>query len=223
MPQEFKKGQVVRALWRAFTQRDEASPPVFNAKIKKLAELGVPLTDQERAGHPGVDNTYSPYQVFELGVAVKLTDAGYKQGEVAIFVKQVRQNLRRAYFDILDNPPTIGMNVLAKDRPNSPRLMVVDEGSTELADPDRSYSADTSYWMTVRSLEFPQILNPRLKKGELRFETQFHRGFEALASQLQKLSQTYGDDHRFVLELSNLAMLITNTLPEIQPAQRGRQ
>jgi hypothetical protein len=153
---------------------------------------------------------------------LKLVDAGFKQGEVAIFVKHVRQNLRRAYSQILGNPPAIGMNVLAQDRPNGPRQMVVDQGKTDLADPNRRYSADTSYWMTVRSLEFPQILHPRAKKGELRFEPQFHRGFEALSSQLQKLSQTHGDDHRFILELSNLAMLITNTLPEIQPTQRGR-
>jgi hypothetical protein len=223
MPQRYKKGQVVKALWRVFTQRDEPSPPVFDAKIKKLAELGVPLTDQERAGQPGFNNTYSPDQVFELGVALKLVDAGFKQGEVAIFIKQVREHLRLAYSEILNNPPAIGMNVLARDRPNSPRRMVVDQGSTELADPNGHHQADTTYWMTVRSLEFPQILNPRLKKGELRFEPQFHRTLGALASQMQKLSQTYGDDHRFVLELSNLAMLITNTLPEIQPVQRGRQ
>ena len=50
MPQEFKKGQVVKAIWRAFTLRDEPVPAAFSAKIKKLAELGVPLTDAERVG-----------------------------------------------------------------------------------------------------------------------------------------------------------------------------
>jgi hypothetical protein len=65
-------------------------------------------------------------------------------------------------------------------------------------------------------------VHPRAKKGELRFEPQFHRGFESLASQLHRLSETYGDDHRFVLELSNLAMMITNNLVEIPPTQRGR-
>jgi hypothetical protein len=223
MAEEFKRGQVTNAIWRAFTQRDKPVPAAFNAKIKKLAQHDVPLTAGERAGQPGVDNFYTPYQAFELGVALKMVDAGFKQGEVAIFVKHVRQNLRRAYSEILGSPPAVGMNVLAKDRPNSPRQMVVDQGKTDLADPNRRYSADTSYWMTVRSLEFPQILRPRAKKGDLRFEPQFHRGFESLASQLHELSQTYGDDHRFVLELSNLAIMITNALPEIQPTQRGRQ
>jgi hypothetical protein len=183
----------------------------------------VPLTSEDRAGQPGVDNFYTSYQAFELGVALKMLDAGFKQGEVAIFVKHIRQNLRQAYSEILSSPPAIGMNILATNRPNSPRGMVVNQGKTDLADPNRRYSADTSYWMTVRSLEFPQILHPRAKKGDLRFEPQFHLGFESLASQLLKLSQTYGDDHRFVLELSNLAMMITNALPEIQPTQRGRQ
>jgi hypothetical protein len=221
--QKFKKGQVVKAVWRAFMQRDEPPPTAFSARIKKLAELGVPLTDAERTGHPGVDNSYTPYQAFELGVALKLLDAGFKQGEAAILVKHVRPDLRRVYSEILDSPPAIGMNVLAKDRPNSPPLLVASEGTTELADPNRRYSADPSYWMTFRSLEFPQVLHPRAKKGELRFEPQFHRGLEALTWQMQRLTQAYTDDHRFVLELSNLAMLITQTLPDIQPTQRGRQ
>jgi hypothetical protein len=222
MTMEFKRGQVASAIWRAFTSNDEPVPAAFNAKIKKLAQEGIPLTAEERAGQPGVDNAYNSYQAFELGVALKMLDAGFKQGEVAIFVKHVRQNLRRAYSEILSNPPAIGTNVLAKDRPNSPRRMVVDQGTSELADPNSRFSADTSYWMTVRSLEFPRILHPRAKKGELRFEPQFHRGFESLASQLQRLSETYGDDHRFVLEVGNLAMMITNALSEIPPVQRGR-
>jgi hypothetical protein len=50
------------------------------------------------------------------------------------------------------------MNVPAKDRPNGPRLVVVDK--IEFANPNRRFSADTSYWMTVQSLEFPRILHP---------------------------------------------------------------
>jgi hypothetical protein len=223
MREAYKRGQVLDSIWRAFTLREEPIPAAFSAKVKKLAELGVPLTKAERAGHPGVDNTYTPYQAFELGVALKLLDAAFKQGEVATLVKHIRADLRRAYTAILENPPAIGQNLLAKDRPKSPRLMVVDQGKTQLADPTRHRSADTSYWMTFRSLEFPQILNPRLKKGELRFEPKFHRGLESLAHELQGRATTYTDDHRFVLELSNLAMMITNTLPEIQPTQRGRQ
>jgi hypothetical protein len=223
MPEVFKRGQVLHSIWRAFTLRDEMIPAAFSAKVKKLAELGVPLTKAERAGHPGVDNAYTPYHAFELGVALKLLDAGFKQGEVAILVKHIRADLQRAYLSILENPPAIGQNLLTKDRPNSPRLMVVDKGKTELADPTRHHSADTSYWITFRSLEFPQSLNPRLKKGELRFEPQFHLGLESLARELQGRATTYADDHRFVLELSNLAMMITNALPEIQSMQRGRQ
>jgi hypothetical protein len=223
MPRKFKKGQVVKAVWRAFTLRDEPIPAAFSAKIKKLAELGVPLTDAERVGGPGADNNYTPYQAFELGVALKLVDAGFKQGEVANLVKHVRPDLRRAYSEILDSPPAIGQNVFAKDRPNSPPLLVAAHGTTELADSNRRYSADTSFWLTFRSLEFPQALHPRAKKGELRLEPQFYRGLEELVQEMQHLARIETDNHRFVLELSNLAMLITHTLPEIQPTQRGRQ
>jgi hypothetical protein len=77
----------------------------------------------------------------------------------------------------------------------------------------RRYMADTSYWLTFRSLEFPQILNPHLKKRTLHLVPQFHRGLEALVKELQERATMVADDHRFVLELSNLAV----------PTQRGRQ
>ena len=180
MPQGFKKGQVVKAIWRAFTLRDEPVPAAFSAKIKKLAELGVPLTDAERVGGPGADNSYTPYQAFELGAALKLIDAGFKQGEVAFVIKHIRSDLRRAYSDILDSPPAIRERLATEDRPKSPPCLVVAHGTTELADPIRRYIADTSYWLTFRSLEFPQILDPRLKKRTLHLVPQFHRGLEAL-------------------------------------------
>jgi hypothetical protein len=221
--QTFKRGQVIQALWYAFTLREEAVPTPFSTKIRKMGELGVPLTAAEKAGQPGLDNNYTAYHAFELGVALKLLDAGFKQGEVAILVQQVRPKLRTAFTHILESPPAIGMNVLAKDRPNSPPKIVVQRGETELGDPSRHHSADTTYWLTFRSLEFPQLLHPKAKKGELRFEPQFHKGFEALAAQMERLASTYGDDHRFVLELSNLAQLLDGKLPLIRPAQRGRQ
>jgi len=81
--------------------------------------------------------------------------------------------------------------------------------------------ADTSYWLTFRSLEFPQILNSHLKKRTLHLVPQFHRGLEALVKELQERATMLADDHRFVLELSNFAVMITDALPEIQPTQRG--
>ena len=223
MPQGFKKGQVVKAIWRAFTLRDEPAPASFSAKIKRLAELGVPLTDAERVGGPGADNSYTPYQAFELGIALKLIDAGFKQGEVAFVIKHIRSDLRRAYSDILDSPPAIRERLATEDRPKSPPCLVVAHGTTELADPIRRYIADTSYWLTFRSLEFPQILDPRLKKRTLHLVPQFHRGLEALVKELQERATMLADDHRFVLELSNLAVMIADALTEIQPTQRGRQ
>jgi len=223
MPQEFKRGQVVKAIWRAFTLRDEPAPASFSAKIKRLAELGVPLTDAERVGGPGADNSYTPYQAFELGAALKLIDAGFKQGEVAFVIKHIRSDLRRAYSDILDSPPAIRERLATEDRPKSPPCLVVAHGTTELADPIRRYIADTSYWLTFRSLEFPQILDPRLKKRTLHLVPQFHRGLEALVKELQERATMLADDHRFVLELSNLAVMIADALTEIQPTQRGRQ
>jgi len=46
---------------------------------------------------------------------------------------------------------------------------------------------------------------------------------EALVKELQERATMLADDHRFVLELSNLAVMITDALPEVQPTPRGRQ
>jgi hypothetical protein len=46
---------------------------------------------------------------------------------------------------------------------------------------------------------------------------------EALVKELQERATMVADDHRFVLELSNLAVMTTDALPEVRPTQRGRK
>jgi len=160
MPQEFKRGQVVKAIWRAFTLRDEPAPASFSAKIKRLAELGVPLTDAERVGGPGADNSYTPYQAFELGAALKLIDAGFKQGEVAFVIKHIRSDLRRAYSDILDSPPAIRERLATEDRPKSPLVSSWLTGRPSLRIPSVATSLILATGSRFDRLSFPRFWTP---------------------------------------------------------------
>src|SRR4051794_27814200 len=92
--QTFKKGQVVWSLWKTFSEGAEKMPAAFLARIRKLGELGVPLSDQERPGQAGVDIDHSIEHAFELGVALKCLDIGLKQSEVAFFISHIREDLR---------------------------------------------------------------------------------------------------------------------------------
>jgi hypothetical protein len=221
----FKRGQIVWALWRAFSQRDVEPPPAFSTRLRKMGELGVPISLKERPGQAGIDIDYGVHQAFELGVSLKCLDAGLKQGEVAFFIHHIRQDLRKVYCNIMENPPVLGLNVLGRDRPNSPRCMVVTGGDTGLKNPDRSHQADTSYYMTFRSVELRELWSARKpSKGEpFIFEPKFHRGLEAVALEIERLAHYIGDDIRVIIELSNLAVSITEALKLAPQRRRGRQ
>jgi hypothetical protein len=221
----YKRGQIVWALWRAFSQSETEPPPAFSTRLRKMSELGVPISLKDKPGQAGIDIDYSVQQAFELGVSLKCLDAGLKQGEVAFFIDHIRPELQKVYAKIMENPPMLGMNILSRDRPNSPRFMVIASGGTELSNADRSHQADTSYYMTFRSVELRELWGPRKpsKRGPFFFEPKFHRGLEAVTLEIERLAHVIGDDIRIVIELSNLAVSITEALKLAPQIRRGRQ
>jgi hypothetical protein len=223
--QRFKKGQLVWALWSTFSEGSGKMPSAFLARIRKLGELGVPLSEQERPGQAGVDVEYTVEQIFEIAVALKCLDVGLKQSEVAYFISHVREDLRREYSLIMANPAAPGLNILARDRPESPRHFVVaGEDPKGLGDPNRIKRADTSYYMTFRSMELRELWGTRkTKRGLLFYEPKFHRGLASVISEMQHLAEYINDDTRIVIELSNLAALVTAWLKKAPPVRRGRR
>src|SRR5260370_2021050 len=121
----FKRGQVGWALWRAFSRGDEKVPAAFSTRLRKMGELGVPLSEKERPGQAGIDIDYTVHHAFELGVALKCLDIGLKQSEVAFFMHHIRDDLREVYRAIMASPPSPRQRIFATTSPNIPPPMVI--------------------------------------------------------------------------------------------------
>lgn len=121
-------------------------PAAFLARIRKLGELGVSLSDQERSGQAGVDIDHSVEHALELGVALKCLDIGLKQSAVAYLISHIREGLCREYWRIMESPPAPRQRILASDRPASPVRPFIEGADPEgLGEPNHIYLADTSY------------------------------------------------------------------------------
>jgi hypothetical protein len=230
----FKRGQVVWAVWRAFSHLGQDQvPAAFKTRVRKMSELGVPLSQKEKPGQPGIDIEYTAYNAFELAVALTCQDTGLKQSEVAFFVRHSRSSLRTCYQRIMASPPSPSMLILGTDRPNSPRRIVVQDGDPKgLGDQSRAKIADTSCFMSFRYVEIREAWS-KLKfkssdwggKGEqpFFFVPKFHYGLAALAKEMDWIATAYQDNIRIVIELSNLAVIVTEALKQAPETRRGRQ
>jgi hypothetical protein len=201
---------------------------------------GVPVDDDCRLvmvrGHRNrrfnrVSQTFS--DAFELAVALTCQDTGLKQSEVAFFMRHSRPALRACYERIMESPPSPGMQILGRDRPNSPTCMVVQAPDPKgLGDPSRSNVADTSCFMSFRYVEIREAWsNLKFKssdwggKGEhpFFFVPKFHYGLVELAKEMDWIAAAYQDNIRIVIELSNLAVIVTESLKRAPEIRRGRQ
>jgi hypothetical protein len=90
----FTRGQVVWAVWRLFSQGSARPvPKMFEGRIRKLWELGIPIPQEERPGG-GAAFEYTLYHCFELLVALMIWDSGFgKFREFEAFVKAIRPEL----------------------------------------------------------------------------------------------------------------------------------
>jgi len=232
----FKRGQVVWAVWRSFShlgQDPRQIPAAFKTRVRKMNELGVPLSQKEKPGQPGIDIEYTPFNAFELAVALTCQDTGLKQSEVAFFVRQSRPSLRASYERIMASPPSPSMQIAATDRPKSPRGMVVQGGDPNgLGDQSRANVADTSCFMSFRYVEIREAWgnlkskpSDRGRKGgyPFFFAPKFHYGLAELAREMDWIATAYQDNLRIVIELSNLAVIVTEALKQAPEMRRGRQ
>jgi hypothetical protein len=199
-----------------------------------MNELGVPLTDEEKPGQPGINIEYTAYNAFELAAALTCQDTGLKQSEVAFFIRHSRPALRACYERIMASAPSPRMQILGRDRPKSPTRMVIQGGDSKgLGDPFRSNVADTSCFMSFRYVEIREAWSnlkfKSAKWGGIKGETpfffvpKFHYGLAELAKEMDWIATAYQDNIRIVIELSNLAVIVTDCLKEAPEMRRGRQ
>lgn len=224
----FKRGQVVWAVWRAFSRvyppSREPVPKSFETRVRKMGELGVPLSEEERPGQSGIDIEYTGYNAFELAVALTCQDNGFKQSEVAFFISKIRSDLRVCYDRIMASRPSPGEPIKAKDRPNSPRRMVIrTEEPTGLGDPSRAKLADLSCFMLFRYVEIRKAWGSGNRHRPYWLKPRFCYGLTELAEEMDRIANTPPESTRIVIELSNLAVIVASSLKEAPTMRRGRQ
>lgn len=147
----YKRGQVEWALWRAFTlarSPGDGPPPIFRTRIKRLLDLDrgldaaglgssppSPFAFVEPAeGGSGVEAQYTPFDAFCLAIALDLLEVGFKQGEIVLLMRHLRDMLAEWFDDLLKRPSLIDrQSHLAKHHPSLPALERSD-GRTPIAD-----------------------------------------------------------------------------------------
>ena len=219
----YRRGQVLWALWRTFTHGRRVSPDppsTFLTRVKRLLELDradgsetgrFAFVDEEPEGK-GTDSGYSAFNALCLGLALDMLDVGFKQSEVVFFLQHTRDEIERFFKHILTSPPALRQKIGAEDRPDCPTY---EENGIAYADP-RIFLLTTKVEMTE---VFP---GPRGKprRGPLIWRPVFCRGIEALRAELHRMN--YDNRKTFVMELANLAVLVTSNLAEAPLIRRGR-
>lgn len=136
----FKRGQVEWALWRAFTlarSPGDGPPPIFKTRIKRLLDLDRELDAggleapppcafafvAPAEGGSGTEAQYAPFDAFCLAIALELLDVGFKQGEIVLLMRHLRDTLADWFDDLLKRPSLIDRQAhLAKHHPGLPAL-----------------------------------------------------------------------------------------------------
>ena len=221
----YSKGQTVWALWRYFSRFsravDDVPPKAFEARVRKVIELGEALESATQTGK-GFDMAFSVNNVFEIAIGLRLMDTGLTQSDAAFLIKYEREQIAATYDDIMRNPPAPRQNILHRDRPNSPKKVVI-QGADEkgLGDPNRAYSADTSVFMAFRKVELLEAWGPDAPNPFI-YQPKFFVGVGAAVELLQYLADFAEDNIRVVIELANMAVIVTDLLEQAPEIKRGR-
>lgn len=207
---QFSRGQAEIALWQQFREGVIGAPkdprPVFSACIKRLLDIDREsardqdarqsyafLSDPPRGRGHAV--AYRAFDVFNLGVALDMLDAGFKQSEVVFFAKHARPMLQQAYRKIMDGPK-----------------------------PDRGRKTpDWRVFMVVRRLEFNDMLarkgRPEDADKPIFLEPKFLYGGKELATYLDKNSWPFRK--AYIAELAKVAHYTTSYLQKAPEVRRG--
>ena len=230
MVNQFRRGQVERALWAYFSGRfgaGEAPPTLFRTRLKRLLEIDrvekriyasevrharYAFTDSAPQGQ-GSDLSYSAFNTFCLAVAYDLLDVGLPQKDVVFFMRHIRGLLQQQFDWMNESPVEPRMKVLHKDRP---RCAAFEEGGTVWA--------DCRVFMVVQKTMLDELkpadLSAELKKGSLIFQPKFFHGAKALGEEFRLMNFDYRK--ALVVELAHTARMIMDELATVPAIRRGR-
>lgn len=223
----YRRGQADWALWQLFRLGSggapESVPRGFCARIKKLldldrgqAGLNLPVPGhafgkhkQERTSR---DAQFTSFDVFCLGVALDLLDAGFLQTDAVAFIRGARVKLQKEFHLIITHyPPVTRARRLAKDHPRLPSFV---ENGTRIA--------DTRVYLATRKRELTEVRSmPGKVRGPYMTEPEFAHGRDELQNHLMSLSP-YARS-ALVLEFGSTAKLIEAFLDRAPTINRARK
>lgn len=225
----YKRGQVEWALWRAFTlhrNRSDEPPQVFKTRIKRLLDVdredGPDPTSAAHAfaatagGGTGVETLFAPFDAFCLGLALDLLDIGFKQGEVVLVMRHLREELDEWFPDLIERPSLIDrQNHLARQHPDLP---IIER-------PGRAPLADARVFLLLNKVELTEAM--LLPDGGSRSPQPVILAPEICVgvAGLEKRVQALMPLHRrslIVVEVAALAQAIVAFLDEAPALARGR-
>lgn len=230
----YKRGQIELALWQTFQplgSRNEAPPPVFKTRIKKLLDLDrgpEPLQVASRSpahyafttafeGGSGVEAAYTPSDVFALALALELLDVGFKQGEIVFVMRHLRAVLDKRYPDLIKLPSL--NNRQEPPASQYPRLPRYEPGHGKAA------RADARVFLLLNRIEITEVLaaaGHKTNPGETQFlQPKVCEGLVALQAQLHDLMPLRRRTV-IVLEMTAIAQAVTHYLEKAPVVPRGR-
>ena len=226
----YKRGQVEWALWRTFTlarSPGDGPPSVFRGRIKRLLDLDRDLDAHGlevpppcefafvAQGGSGVEAQYAAFDAFCLAIALDLLDVGFKQGEIVLLMRYVRDTLADWFDDLLKRPSLIDRQVhLAKHYPKLPAL---ERGG------GRAPIADARVFLILNRVEMTELM-PAIdsKSGQAMFgEPEVCEGVARLHQRLDSLMPRH---RRTVIttEIAATAQAVASFLDAAPLVPRGR-
>lgn len=223
----YKRGQIEWALWRAalIGRWSGGEPPaIFKTRIKRLLDLDRELAVDggaathaflsDEAGGSGVETQYAPFDAFCLAVALDLLDIGFKQAEIVLVMRHLRNVLARWFQRARANPSLINrQNHLAKSYPDLP--------SIERA--GRQPLADARIFLLLNRVELTEVLSVKSDKSKspVVLAPVVCSGIAGLHDELNKLMPL----HRrtmIVVEIAAIAQAVAGFLTIAPVVARGR-
>lgn len=207
---------------------DSPIPPRLVASVRRLLEEDVARARSSHARHPacalafydelpegkGYEVKYTPCRVFNLAVAHELARFGCKQKEVIELIIANNDKLKSAFDEANAALQTWGRTSFTRSSEDSPALSLRDRREKL-----KIYLALRRVEATEAAIEY---FGESVKEGERLNHTEVLNGPEKLATFFSE-ELTGGLFGVFVIELSELAVRITELIQEAPVRKRGRQ
>ncbi|MHB2208459.1 hypothetical protein [Methylobacterium sp. CM6257] len=212
----------------AHLRLDKPIPPRLAASVRRLLDEDVARARASQGLHPacipafydelpagtGHEVQYTPFRVFNLAIAHELTRSGFKQGEVIELVATIQDKLKGAFEKANVDLQTRGRTIFTQSNASDQGLSLRERRNLR------------KIFLFLRRVEATEdavaYFGQSLREGERLNCVETLDGSEKLGMFLSEelANGTFG---AFVMELSELAVRVTELVQHAPVRKRGRQ